>query len=818
MKKIVLSLLLLLLMVCTLACSKKYVVSFETNGGSLIESVEVESGSKVSKPTNPIKNGYSFNYWFCDKDLTDKYDFNTLVKSDITLYAGWTEAEEVIYTVTFGEDVVNVVGGQTVSEPTDPIKEGYIFVAWYTDEALTTKYDFNTPVTANIVLYPSWEEVVEYVVTFNTNGGTTIKPVQVADEEKIVKPTDPEKEDCIFEGWYTDAALTNEYDFNSKVSGNIVLYAKWTEIYRIVVFAVSMPNNYQTFLDNRAEQKNKRTEFMDLLQAYMIGDDNAWSAEPVLTFIKFNTLDKTYEEISVESWEFEIKLQILKGNEFVDVKDVNEYVDSIDFVNCTVDFKESAIGNTFNVIVIPTGLTEKQEQNIEKYTVSLEVNVIDGYNVYDEKELAYIDNRTTAEIFDDSDRTVATAWNAFKESNNLKLNYVPSAVILQCDLELTAADVPSIFFYTEEEVAGASDYQRTLGSMKDYYVFYFRYMGDDEEFHIYGNYYTLNSESFREVTRANGDITPEGEVISHATLIRLDGSETGITSIENLNIFGNAPRVENVVKAGGQIFLKVEGPSFTAYNNIAASMFITYMPNYTFKPFVMEKCKVYDAFNSFVYNWGSCEVYIKECEMIGAGGPVIIQDHVDSTATDGGRIAKTYIENSKLESYVTGSEGWFSVVGASAMVPGIVGLNNLFTPFGKSFLKNSSDGTLKYMNLICVNKSGSSESITAEKIKGSLKIDDYAAFDFGETNPYIAAMLETTFTQGAPAFQTSSSTLSDGYAYTDGATGIFDLTNTQIVDPANAIYSGDYLCIYYMGMAFTFGYFASGEIYTLISE
>ena len=270
--------------------------------------------------------------------------------------------------------------------------------------------------------------------------------------------------------------------------------------------------------------------------------------------------------------------------------------------------------------------------------------------------------------------------------------------------------------------------------------------------------------------------------------------------MNNVNLVGNAPRVENAVKAGGIILTKVEGPTFKAYNNIASAWFITYFPNYTKTEFVMDSCKAYDAYNSFVYNWGSDKVYLKGCEFIGAGGPVIIQDHVDADSEDG-YIAKTYIEDCKLESYVAGTEGWFKGVGADALVPSIKGLDQLFNYFGRSFLKANSDYTVTYFNFICVNKSGSAEGITAEKIKGSLKIDDHAAFDFGESNPYLAALLDQTFNMQAPAFQTSAG----GFGY--GTTsGLFDVQNKQIIDPSNAIYQGEYLCLYFNGMALTFGY------------
>ncbi len=37
------------------------------------------------------KEGYDFDGWYSDKDLTKKYDFNAPVESDMTLYAKWTE-------------------------------------------------------------------------------------------------------------------------------------------------------------------------------------------------------------------------------------------------------------------------------------------------------------------------------------------------------------------------------------------------------------------------------------------------------------------------------------------------------------------------------------------------------------------------------------------------------------------------------------------------------------------------------------------------------------------------------------------------------
>ena len=64
-------------------------VSFETNGGNSISSQTIEKGSKISKPSNPIYQGYQFIGWYLDSNLTVLFDFQSTVEEDITLYAKW---------------------------------------------------------------------------------------------------------------------------------------------------------------------------------------------------------------------------------------------------------------------------------------------------------------------------------------------------------------------------------------------------------------------------------------------------------------------------------------------------------------------------------------------------------------------------------------------------------------------------------------------------------------------------------------------------------------------------------------------------------
>ena len=68
-----------------------YTVAFDTNGGSAVAPVTVDTGSTVTKPADPTKSGYTFGGWYKDSTLQTPWDFaNGTVTADTTLYAKWT--------------------------------------------------------------------------------------------------------------------------------------------------------------------------------------------------------------------------------------------------------------------------------------------------------------------------------------------------------------------------------------------------------------------------------------------------------------------------------------------------------------------------------------------------------------------------------------------------------------------------------------------------------------------------------------------------------------------------------------------------------
>ena len=79
-----------------------YTITFDSNGGSTVDSQTVFNGDKVIKPADPEKKDCSFGGWYSDRDLSAPYDFSAPVQSDMMLYAKWVDKERdntIIYAV-----------------------------------------------------------------------------------------------------------------------------------------------------------------------------------------------------------------------------------------------------------------------------------------------------------------------------------------------------------------------------------------------------------------------------------------------------------------------------------------------------------------------------------------------------------------------------------------------------------------------------------------------------------------------------------------------------------------------------------------------
>lgn len=182
-----------------------YTIDFNTKGGSYITSQSKKYGEKVTRPENPTKEAiasesYAFAGWYTSTNngstlSESQFDFDTPIKSDITLYAKWT-VTPIKHTVSFnsmGGDHVEsqiITGGQKASKPDIQKKriidsDLLLFFGWYTstDDGTTlaeTAFDFNTPIESDITLYAKWNypltlEFIDSGAIKITNPWTSLK-------------------------------------------------------------------------------------------------------------------------------------------------------------------------------------------------------------------------------------------------------------------------------------------------------------------------------------------------------------------------------------------------------------------------------------------------------------------------------------------------------------------------------------------------------------------------------------------------------------------------------------------------------------------
>jgi len=135
-------------------------------------------------------------------------------------------------------DTVTVMGN-----PGGLQKNDYVFAGWTPDaDGAGTVYWENDTFTADgsdIILYAKWAPT-EYIVTANSNGGSAVADQTVENGGTATEPVDPTKEGYIFDGWYTDnGTFTDAWDFNTAVTEDIALHAKWTAVSESTSPAVS---------------------------------------------------------------------------------------------------------------------------------------------------------------------------------------------------------------------------------------------------------------------------------------------------------------------------------------------------------------------------------------------------------------------------------------------------------------------------------------------------------------------------------------------------------------------------------------------------
>ncbi|MDR2383008.1 MAG: InlB B-repeat-containing protein [Prevotellaceae bacterium] len=224
-----------------------YTLTFDANGGTTPNPVQVYYGSHLTILPYPTRDGYTFVIWKDDNGKEYKTDGKYQETANKTLYAQWTANKYTIKFVSNGggniekgestmvdiDNTMSVTYGQSIGALPTGTYQNYTLTGWK-DGNGTLYHEGKIYDTANyITLYAQWTGN-PYEITFNTNGGNeTFSPNTVNYGSAIGNLPTPTRNGYKFTGWKNENGTTS-YDNNTIVYSKMILYAHWeTEYYTV---------------------------------------------------------------------------------------------------------------------------------------------------------------------------------------------------------------------------------------------------------------------------------------------------------------------------------------------------------------------------------------------------------------------------------------------------------------------------------------------------------------------------------------------------------------------------------------------------------
>ena len=356
-------------------------ISFESNGGSEVEPITVDAQSEVNLPMNPTKEGYNFDGWYLDNN-------------------------------TFEEPAIEIL---------------------------------NSPITSDLVLYAKWipegqdPEIEEYIIKFNSNGGSLVDDILVEEGASFLMPNDPWQEGYVFSGWYFDANLTKPFNL-AEVNDNIVddtleLYANWTEAQADSVIINFEPNGGEYVAPIVEPAGEPITEPIPAKVGFDFG---GWYSDPDLTILFIFTVMPEEDITLYAAWslsEYTITFES-DGGSIVDpiVQQVGTLVyqpEDPTKENYTFDtwYTDEELTNSYQFTVMPN-------QDKTLYASWIEADLTEGLDYYLLQNNTY---EVTAYYGDSAEIVIPSTFNglpvtrigdeAFKNWHILGSIQMPSSVI-----------------------------------------------------------------------------------------------------------------------------------------------------------------------------------------------------------------------------------------------------------------------------------------------------------------------------------------------------------------------------------------------------
>ena len=563
--------------------------------------------------------------------------------------------------------------------------------------------------------------------------GITITVTYTDDSTATFNVTEATDAGVVFNTDAINNAAVGEYNFTVSYKGvtSAAVVIKYKAVdYEII--AVSAPGSITTLGTNKKYYLNGS-------YGYLVGDDNPFKYSLTLSAYNFNG-----EKVSITKYTSKSLVYLVEGETILNTTqtllegaELAKYV-TVDEANNSFDFTDEAIGKKFMIATRPAyGITVETEAEYAEYTRTHTFEVVDGYNVYNAKELHVMTN--TDDIHDDATKLEWT--RSFLANAGIFVpEYEIRSVVLHNDINITKNDIPAQYF-------------ETTGELIDYASIYIRDIAKGD-FTIHGNYFTINSYNIPSIKDNENN-----NKNSHSQLFRFENSAASTTfdykeydlRIENLYILDNDPNAPldsgSVRSRLGLIGIKI-GHCETVLDNIVAERYyITIMQEYDNSELNINESKLYNAWQNHIFLWSKnvlvdtdenpsanfspLKCNVTKSQITVCGGPVIISQTASpeqKRQVNSG--ADIYIDSeSSVNTYVTADSIWFTAMGASPYATQIIALDNVIKYYaGGTFVTNKApDGSEgEFLDLVAVTLPGGetmTEILGAADIDGTLTVN-----------------------------------------------------------------------------------------------
>lgn len=177
------------------------------------------------------------HYCSYDKPLDDETETENayLLQYDLN---GGTGAESADYSDHY---YFKPKDGNTATVAAAPSRAGYQFAGW--QDADGNRYAAGDTVTVDhdITLTAQWNKLVTVSFDLCGHGGANISSQTFVSGNKASEPTAPKEDGWVFGGWYTEKGCKYRFSFDSAVTSDITLYAKWDRVTTVVSAPVATP-------------------------------------------------------------------------------------------------------------------------------------------------------------------------------------------------------------------------------------------------------------------------------------------------------------------------------------------------------------------------------------------------------------------------------------------------------------------------------------------------------------------------------------------------------------------------------------------------